>query len=421
MSDACLLKPDREFVDRVVGSGGEKLKQCYQCATCSVICELAPDHRPFPRKEMIWAQWGLKDRLVADPDVWLCYQCGDCTAHCPRGARPGDVLAAVRQETVEHYAVPKLLGQWAGQVKYLPVMAAIAVVLLLSALAVRDPLVKFEPLQPILSVMNHHGFYAALYPHWLLIGFFTFFGGLGLLAGMVGVVRFWRAMKAADVAAGRYQPALAVVPSLVKVLGSIFTHDKFGKCGANASRRWAHLGAFYGFVALFAVSVWAVIALYVINPLVPGTENDLHYPFALWNPWKLLANVGAVILIAGSAKAIVDRLHRKDDGGAGTSFDWIFVWLILGVGATGLLTEILRWIAEPAGEAAGKVTFGTLCYVAYTVYFVHLVLVFQLLVYLPFSKFAHILYRTAALVYAEHSGRTREAVRPAPAETAGQT
>ena len=85
------VQPDREFIAAMQEAGGDALKKCYQCATCSVACPLSQDGDPFPRREMIYAQWGLKDKLLGDPNVYLCHQCGDCTALCPRGARPGDV------------------------------------------------------------------------------------------------------------------------------------------------------------------------------------------------------------------------------------------------------------------------------------------------------------------------------------------
>ena len=85
MTDQYLVEPDLQFMREVVGLGGESLKKCYQCATCSVACHISPDNRPFPRKEMIAASWGLKDRLVGNGDVWLCHNCGDCTTLCPPG------------------------------------------------------------------------------------------------------------------------------------------------------------------------------------------------------------------------------------------------------------------------------------------------------------------------------------------------
>ncbi len=409
MSDSCLLKPDREFVARIVGSGGDDLKKCFQCATCSVVCELAPDDRPFPRKEMIWAQWGLKDRLVADPDVWLCHRCNDCSTRCPRGARPADVLAAIREQSVEHYAVPRFLPALVNRVRYLPVTLVIGVALLVLALLVRGPL------ESVLPVGAPHGFYAEFFPHWLLIGFFSSFTGLAFVAALIGVVRFWRAMKAADASADRTTPALGVVPSVVRVLKSIVTHDKFGLCRSASSRRLAHLSAFYGFVALFVVTIWAVTDLY-INPLL-GIESA--YPFKLLHPMKIVANVGCLVLIFGCVKAIRDRMGGKLESGASTPFDWIFLWLLLSVAVTGLTTEIMRFTAESGAQAAATAGRSGLEYAAFAVYFVHLVLVFELLVYLPYSKFAHIVYRTVALVYAEHSGRNRRA-HPLPAPGVGR-
>jgi quinone-modifying oxidoreductase subunit QmoC len=96
MADSVWVEPDVKFVKQLKTLGGDTLKKCFQCATCSVVCPISPDEKPFPRKEMIAAQWGLKDRLVGNMDVWLCHQCNDCSTYCPRGARPGDVLTAVR-------------------------------------------------------------------------------------------------------------------------------------------------------------------------------------------------------------------------------------------------------------------------------------------------------------------------------------
>jgi quinone-modifying oxidoreductase, subunit QmoC len=402
MTETYVVKPDADFIQRIIDGGGGDLKQCFQCATCSIACELAEGPKPFPRKEMIWAQWGLKDRLLADPDVWRCHQCNDCSTKCPRGARPGDVLNAVRQETVQHYAVPGFLGRLIGQGNIVPLLL-LPVILLGLALFARDSL--WDSGQGVLMYLHHEGFYSNLFPHWLLIGFYSFFWGLAMVGGIVGAARFWQAMKAADQAAGWSAPSTSVMSSWVRTIKSILAHDRFSKCTSQAGRRTAHLGAFYGFLALFLVSVWAVVALYMINPLIPGHDQDLIYPFAIWNPWKILANLGGVALVVGSVLAIRERRSGEKDAPASSSFDWLFLGLLLVVGVTGLLTEILRYVAEPSGVEG-------LVYAAYSVYFVHLVAVFDLLIYLPYSKLAHVVYRTVALVYAEHSGRNQKILEP---------
>ena len=396
MADPYPVKPDRDFLHGILDDGGEDLKKCYQCATCSMVCDLSKGQKPFPRKEMIWAQWGLKDRLMADPDVWLCHQCNDCSTKCPRGARPGDVLASVRHQSVLHYSVPRVLGKWLDDTKLLPAVLLAPVLLLLLALAIRGPMES--ALGSLLVGEGHHGFYAGFFPHWLLIGFFTSFTTLAFVGAAVGLLRFWQAMKAADAASGRDAPALGLVPSVINALKSIFVHDRFSQCESKASRRPTHLLAFYGFLALFVVTIWAVVDIYVM----PFLSVDSLYPFNLMHPMKILANIGCVILIVGCLKAIIDRRGSREDVGASTVFDWVFVWLLLSVAVSGLLSEILRFAADPGPEVH---ELSSLAYMAFAVYFVHLVLVFDLLVYLPYSKFAHILYRSVAMVYAEHSGR----------------
>ena len=59
------------------------------------------------------------------------------------------------------------------------------------------------------------------------------------------------------------------------------------------------------------------------------------------------------------------------------------------------LTGMLSWLTRLTGVAM----------LAYVNYFIHLMFVFVLLWYMPYSKFAHMFYRTLALTYAKRIGR----------------
>jgi quinone-modifying oxidoreductase subunit QmoC len=87
---------------------------------------------------------------------------------------------------------------------------------------------------------------------------------------------------------------------------------------------------------------------------------------------------------------ILNRLKQTTS----TYFDWVFILILLFIAITGFMTEILHYARVDE--------------LRYPVYFAHLVLVLTLFIYLPYSKFSHFLYRTIALVYAEHYGRKKE-------------
>ncbi len=380
-----LIEPDLGFIKTLHKQGGNTFEKCFQCGTCSATCPISPDIEPFPRKEMAWACWGMKDSLLADPDVWLCLQCNDCSKRCPRGARPGEVLGAVRQESVIHYSSPRFLARWVNQPQAIPLLLGIPVAFLTIALFLR------EPIEIALGISEDLGdriifSYSNLFPHWLLNGFFLFFGVLALIAGVAGVVRFWRAMKSSARRQGILMPAKGLLPSIVAALRKIITHEDFTSCTESRSRFYSHLIVFFGFVALSLVTVWVITARY--NPLIQG---NFIYPFGFWNPWKLLANAGGIAIVAGILLMIRDRLRSGEQIGTGTFFDWSFIVTLLAVALTGFITEVLHYVRlEPHRHIA---------------YFVHLVFAFALLMYLPYSKFAHVIYRTTAIVFAEYSGR----------------
>ena len=388
MSEATVIKPDLQFVNEIIKGGGESLKKCYQCATCSVVCNVTPEGNPFPRKEMVLAQWGQKDKLITSADVWLCHQCSDCTAYCPRGAKPGEVLNAIRKQSIKHVAMVPFFARIATDAKLLPVLFAIPMVLFYVILVVLGN-AGFTAPRAEGNIMAYHKFV----PVPVIDTVFILTAIFAATSAFVGIKRLWNGMKAQ---AGEMQSSGSLVGDIISSVTTILTHSKFADCNVNRTRQWGHMLLFYSFAGLAVVTTWAIVYLYGfellgIQPFGPFHFGESPYPNS--DPVKILALASSIAFAAGIVILLLNRLAKAGKAGMGSYFDWIFLTIVTGVGATGMLSWALRLADMEAG---------------YFVYYLHLVFIWSLFAYAPYSKFAHLFYRTTAMVFAKNSGRDKK-------------
>ena len=93
------VTPLQEVVDIINEEGGEILKLCYQCGTCTAVCPWNKVRSFIVRRIMHQGQLGLVD--FEDEDVWLCATCNNCVQRCPRGVEIIDVMRALRRAVTE--------------------------------------------------------------------------------------------------------------------------------------------------------------------------------------------------------------------------------------------------------------------------------------------------------------------------------
>ncbi len=338
MSNQVVVEPDLKFTEDLIKAGAGDLKKCFQCATCSVACRVSPDNNPYPRKEMIWAQWGLKDRLMSDPDVWLCHQCNDCSTKCPRGAYPGDVLKAARKMHIQESAWPGFLGKLVGEPALFVLAMGIPVVLVLLMVFVLNHGLEFP--KPTSEYRVHYGEFIK-YIHVQL--FFTAALAFGVISLLLSLKNYWNKLEASNPAAAA-GPRKGFVPSLIEALSEILPHTTFKDCDANNIRYSAHLLTFWGMLGLVVTT--AIVAGIVDIPhyLLGGAEGippSRSGPGAI--PIKLLGNVSALAFLIGLTIMLVRRLTVPEQAGKSAYFDWFFLFTICGTGITGLATELVRF------------------------------------------------------------------------------
>jgi quinone-modifying oxidoreductase subunit QmoC len=380
-----VISPDLKFVNDVVKAGGGDLKKCYQCATCTVVCNVTPEDKPFPRKEMVQAQWGLKEELFRNPDIWLCHHCSDCTAYCPRGAKPGEVLGAIRKMSLQHYSKPSFLARVVNDPKYLLLLLAVPVVIYILILA---GLGHLDFAHKYLNERGQMSFSAFLPPTQTIDPVFVSAAAFAVIVFFMGIVGYWRDLSKNG------KPQGSVVSALIATIGEILAHNRFKKCDVNKGRSTSHLLVLYAFIGLAITTTIAVFYLYgyeLFGIEKQGIFNFGVSPYPLSDPLKWIGNISAIALLIGIGLVIINRMGNAEKAGIGSYYDWLFIGVVATIVVTGTLSELSRMAGVPG--------------LAYPIYFIHLMSIFFLFAYAPFSKMAHMVYRTTAMVYAKMSGR----------------
>jgi quinone-modifying oxidoreductase subunit QmoC len=339
---------------------GASLMSCLQCGMCTASCNLAEEGNLFPRRQMMLLQLGQKESLLTDPTIWLCFNCTDCSSRCPTNARPGRIMAGIRQMVVEHFALPRFLFRVVNDPKGLLWLFLLPALLLLVTLALGG---SFAPqTSPVL--------YASMFPHLTLNLFFLIATSFAVVSAVIGAGRAWKGF-ASDPLWKAHPHHL--VPAVYAAIREAMAHRKFIDCAQFPLSRWAHVSVFYGFLTLSTLA--GVVAMLV--------RLGVPYPFPVLHPLKIVGNLAGAVLILGTVYFLYQRRRASANDDPSSWFDWALLLDLLLVSVTGILTEVFR--------------YADIARLAYPTYFVHLVFAFVLLVGLPYSKLAHVIYRTVAL------------------------
>ncbi|MEO5740694.1 MAG: tricarballylate utilization 4Fe-4S protein TcuB [Vicinamibacterales bacterium] len=350
-----------------VAHGEHVMTVCNACRYCEQFCPVFP----AMERRLTFAEADLA--YLAS----LCHNCGECLYACQYapphefGINVPRTMAEIRAHSYEAYCWPSFLSSAFRQHNLLTglVLAAGLVAVMAAAVLIVNDGVFPRP-------VGRGDFYGVL-PHDVMV---ALFGGVGLFsvgALWIGVARFWR-----DVRGGEpYSPSAADV---ARALSDVLTLRHLQGGGADCTsaeeqrapfRRWFHHCTFYGFLLCFASTSMAALYHLVFGWLAPYGYGSVPV---------LLGMAGGAGLIIGPAGLLMLRGRRDQALGDPDQrgMDESFVALLLLTSLTGFLLLAFR---DRAVMSALLV--------------VHLGAVLALFVTLPYGKFVHGIYRTAALMH----------------------
>jgi ferredoxin len=385
--------------------GALDISSCFNCGNCTAVCPLSQDNDAFPRRMIRFAQLGMKNHLLSSKELWLCHHCGECSETCPRQAGPAEFMAAARRYAISAYdpsGLARKLNLSTGSVAAIMGILGIlfAVVLLWKSEGIPDGARTAFSTAAMLDFVPFSILHSAGIVVFALLGLLT----LLTVANMIWTVSCapvpGNIGKPPD-GPGMF-PALAALKAVMKTVSQVINHDLQRECGEYQQsrsplpvRRWfVHLCIMGGFLGL------------AVATTLDYLFKDPDLQVALWSLIRLLGIVSGLLCTYGVTVAILQRLRKKDHGilqtacqhyySYTTRFDWLFLGLLWIISATGFILTAAIYIPGSGSWL-------------YFIFLAHVILAMELLILMPFTKFAHAIYRTAA-IWVQHFRKLRVAM-----------
>lgn len=363
--------------------GAAEINACYSCGNCTAICPLSDNDATFPRRFIRLAQVGLEDDLVASKELWTCYQCGMCTEKCPTEADPAEFMATARRFAIAHY-------DRTGLAKVLYTKPALSWVIAAALAVFLGAFMLTASGQMSAISLDLFGFVPYPFIHWLGIGVMA----IVVITSLLGAVSLAHDMAKRDGVTwksllGSGEGRKGALHALWYSIGieSIGQKRYREDCRDDEPieplyrRRWL----------IHALTIWGFIGLLLATGIDYGLDvldiKPTGTPVAIYYPTRLLGTVAGLSMVYGVSMFMWNRWRRATIPSRTTlASDWLFLWLLWLTGVSGFVIEVALY--APPTPVWG-----------YWVFIAHIAIAMDLLLLVPFTKFAHVMYRPIALFF----------------------
>jgi citrate/tricarballylate utilization protein len=350
--------PDDKTETPLIREGERVLRLCNACRYCEGYCAV------FPALERRYAFTVSDVNFLAN----LCHNCGGCYYACPYtppheyALNLPKILSEIRVQSYAQYAAPRRLSL----VSRNNALAAAAAILVGIAL--------MTAVSALTGGFTARGAdFFAIIPHEAMSTSLGLVFVLGVIAIATGFLRFWREGTNTRISA---KPLLSAAKDVFR-LENLRSHGDgcpYPKERLSQSRVWFHHATFYGFLLCFASTSVAAFYHFLLNWRAP--YGYLSIPV-------VLGTIGGIGLLVGPAGLFILKQNRDPalDDLQPWGFGDSFIVLLFFSSLSGLLLLALR----------NSAIMGVLL-------IVHLGIVVALFAVLPYGKFVHGVYRSAALL-----------------------